>query len=181
MVDTAVTISQDRDVQLPRPSVVLAAKPQTDVSLVERVRAGDDAAFESVFRLYWETLFLTALRMLHSRDDAEEAVQEVLTRVWRSHPSWNVNGSIHAYLLMATRNVSLNRIERDATAQRYLERAARESALESSATDSPDDCVEESAFVRELAVSLAELLEKRRAICELRILDGFSYAEIAAS
>jgi RNA polymerase sigma-70 factor (ECF subfamily) len=172
-------MSQDRAVQLPRPRIARESEPQSDVALIERVRAGDTEAFESVFRTYWETLFLSALRMLHSRDDAEEAVQEVFARIWRGHAGWNVNGSIRAYLLMATRNVSLNRIDRDATAQRYQERAAHEVSSNSSAFDSPAERLDESDLARALSASLAELPEKRRAICELRLVDGFTYAEIA--
>src|ERR1700730_12153521 len=47
---------------------------------VERIRAGDPAAFEALYRAYWERLYAFAFRYLRSKEDAEEIVQEVFFR-----------------------------------------------------------------------------------------------------
>ena len=166
-----------RVIPLTRP-LAIPTQPETDVAVAERVRAGDAAAFELVFRTHWEALYQYAFRLLRTREAAEEAAQEVFMRVWRNHATWSPQSSVRAYLLYAVRNVSLNRIEHDRTTTRFMERAAIEFASVPLEEPNYDD-LEVSDIDRALATSLAEMPKKRRVICEMRLVDGFSYAEIA--
>ena len=166
-----------RVLPLSRPAAT-PTQPESDASLLERVRAGDASAFEIVFRTHWPALNAHALRLLRSPDAAEEAVQEVFTRVWWNHATWSVQSSVRAYLMVATRNVCLNLIERDRTAHRFMERTAAEFGAEP-LVEMESDHAEVTEIGRALEVSLAELPAKRRVICELRLVDGYTYAEIA--
>src|SRR5438034_11072356 len=54
----------------------------------DRIRAGDSAAFETLYRTYWQRLFAFAFRYVQLKEDAEEMVQEVFFRIWRGRAQW---------------------------------------------------------------------------------------------
>ncbi len=54
-----------------------------DARLMARVAAGDEAAFAVLAERHIGRAHAVAVRMLASREDAEEAVQDALGRVWR--------------------------------------------------------------------------------------------------
>jgi len=151
----------------------------SDLEIVARIRGGDIAAFETVFRVYWEQLYRFADRYLSSPDEAEEAVQVVFARIWRSREDLSVRGPLSAYLYLATRNACRDRVKyAAATASRHAQFAAeRPRTVE---RDDADAALRASEIAATIERSLAELPEKRRAICELRFRHDLSYAEIAA-
>jgi len=51
-------------------------------SLVDRVKLGDTAAFEELYRLHCGRIFATCLRLSGDRDRAEELTQEVFLKLW---------------------------------------------------------------------------------------------------
>lgn len=154
------------------------AASSADEALVRRVRAGDSVALEGIFQEFWEPLCRFAFRYLRSADDAEEAVQTVFSRIWRGRTDWRLAGTLADYLYLATRNAARDRLKHDAVSRRWRERSVQE--FRTGDDPSPPDALLEIADL-EAAVerSLAQLPEKRRAICELRLTSGLTYAEIA--
>src|SRR5881628_2581382 len=70
--------------------------------LVARIRAGDEAAFEAMFRAYYGPLCRYVAAYLGSRDAAEDAVQGVFVRIWEDRTRWVVSELRH-YLYAAVR------------------------------------------------------------------------------
>lgn len=50
-------------------------------SLVEKAKAGDQAALEEIIRQIQDKIYALALRMLWHPEDAQDATQEILIRV----------------------------------------------------------------------------------------------------
>src|ERR1041384_1954085 len=86
------------------PSASAAEGPsESNSSLVSRIRAGDDAAFEELFRGYYANLVRFALQYLQGDlDAAEDVVHDVLCRVWEHRARWTVRGSVATYLSRPT-------------------------------------------------------------------------------
>src|SRR5206468_691304 len=57
-------------------------------ALVDRIRAGDMDAFETLYRSYWQPLYAFAFRYVRSKPDAEDVTQEVFLRIWRGRADW---------------------------------------------------------------------------------------------
>src|SRR5215207_2149794 len=80
---------------------------------VERIRAGDEAAFEALFRALAPGLCTLVTRYVHSRDIAEEIVQDLFLDIWTRRAELAIDRSIAAYLFGAARNRALNHAKRE--------------------------------------------------------------------
>ena len=74
------------------------------------LRGLSQAAFEKLFRQYYEELYYYACRYLWRREDAEEAVQDVFVRVWEKREELQISTSVKAYLYAAVRNRAINHL-----------------------------------------------------------------------
>jgi RNA polymerase sigma-70 factor (ECF subfamily) len=146
-------------------------------ALVRLIREGSVAAFEELYRAYWNQLYNFAFRYVQSAEEAEDVVQEVLFSVWRNRVTWNVSGSLQNYLFVAVRNTAIGRLRRDATMRRWREKTVTEA---NSQSEAPADSLIDSADANaEVERALSEMPTKRRAVCALRWIDGLSYSQIA--
>ena len=69
--------------ELLRSQSVGTAGSTDEAALVERLRAGDSQAFETVTREYGGRLLATARRFLRNEDDAQDAVQDAFLSAWK--------------------------------------------------------------------------------------------------
>jgi RNA polymerase sigma-70 factor, ECF subfamily len=72
----------------------------------------DEPAFNDAVRRYRRELHVYCYRMLGSFDEAEDHVQEVLLRAWRSRDSFERRSSVRAWLYRIATNVCLDTLRR---------------------------------------------------------------------
>jgi RNA polymerase sigma-70 factor, ECF subfamily len=154
------------------------APPNVDErELLERIRQGDDGAFDAVFRAHYPPLVGMAEVMLRSRAVAEEIVQDVMLALWRRRDSLPVEESLKAYLFRATRNRALNHL-RHARVEREGEPFAAGPTMK--APTAPSLLVEEEIDVA-VRQAIGDLPERCREVFELSRVHGLRYAEIAST
>ena len=73
--------------------------------IVDACRQGDVRAFERVYREHQNALFGVALRMLGGQEDAEDAVQTTLIRLYRSIRNYRFEARLGSYLMRILINV----------------------------------------------------------------------------
>jgi len=139
---------------------------------VDRIRAGDMTAFESLYRTYWQRLYTFAFRYVGSKEEAEDVAQEVFYRIWRGRERWVPAGAVRGYLYLSVRNAARDRLARAAVAQRW-----RLCQVGTTTEIQPD--VAAAELTASVEHALADLPPKRSAVCKLRLIDGLSYAQIA--
>jgi RNA polymerase sigma-19 factor, ECF subfamily len=139
------------------------------------MRAGDEGAFEAVFRAHYPRLVRMAESIVHDRASAEEIAQEVMLELWRRRESLHVEQSFGAYLVRSTRNRALNHVRHQRIVERELAAATIE-AGEFPATDAETLGVELERAVRE---AIDALPERCREVFQLSREQGLRYAEIA--
>jgi RNA polymerase sigma-70 factor (ECF subfamily) len=83
-----------------------------DAALLERLRAGDDAAFEQLMHDNGGRMLSTARRMVRSEEDARDVVQEAFLLAFRSLPSFAGRARLSTWLHRIVVNVSLMRLRR---------------------------------------------------------------------
>jgi RNA polymerase sigma-70 factor (ECF subfamily) len=81
-------------------------------ALIERLKAGDQEAFETIFGLYSPKLYGVAQRILGEVADTEEVIQDVFWTVYRKAKSFRGNSQLSTWLYRLTINAALGKIRR---------------------------------------------------------------------
>ena len=163
--------------RLPTFRLPLPVPLVTDRELLERLRQGDSAAFDEIFRTWYGPLVGTAERMLRDRAVAEELVQDVMLELWRRRETLAAESSPQAYLFQSTRNRALNHIRHERVEKKSEPELTQHGELVSSG---PDHLVEEEIAIA-LREAVAELPERCREVFELSRTNGLKYSEIATT
>jgi RNA polymerase sigma-70 factor (ECF subfamily) len=78
-----------------------------DAELVSALKAGDDAAFEELVRLYSGSLFATIQRYLHHEHDAWDALQETFLSAFRAIRRFDGRSTLATWLHRIAVNVAV--------------------------------------------------------------------------
>lgn len=145
----------------------------------DQIRAlanGDRQAFLSLYESFFPALCYFARNMVHSREEAEDIVQEVFYRLYDDPCHFNNISSLKSYLYGAVRNGCLN------YAREQKRRRTREEKFLEDMHDERiffDNIIETELF-RQMQQLLKELPPQCRNIFE-RTLEGATSEQIAAA
>lgn len=160
-----------------------------EAALLERLRAGDEAAFEDLVRANTGRLLAVARRLLPTEEDARDIVQEAFLSAFRSLPSFAGGSKLSTWLHRIVVNAALMRLR---TRRRKPEESL-ETLLPSFLDDGhhaerysdwsePADRALERAEVRELVRGQVERLpETYRTVLMLRDIEGMETEDVAAA
>jgi RNA polymerase sigma-70 factor, ECF subfamily len=170
-------VEPDRvEMSVPRP-IADNGLPERD--LIARINAGDQSAFEVLFKTYHAAL-VTFVDAYVDRATGEEIVQEMFLGIWRRHETWRPVGSVRAYLFTAARNQALSIIRKQRVATRAAEsRAVDESVLGTIAQPTPAQTLSDNEAAAACRRAIHDLPERSRLVMMLRWDYGMSHAEIA--
>lgn len=152
-----------------------ANAPDQDDALLQRLRGGEQTAFDAIFRQWYAGLVRAAEAMLRDRAVAEEIVQDVMLELWRRRESLDPHGSPKAYLYQSTRNRALNHLRHLQVQRKSVLLMDREEAREASA---PSMLMAKEMEVA-LQQGLSSLPPRCREVFELSRVRGLRYSEIA--
>lgn len=82
-----------------------------EADMLVAARGGDDRAFQALVSPHLRALHVHSYRMLGSYDDAEEAVQEVLLRAWKSLGTFEGRAPLRHWLYRITTTTCLKAIQ----------------------------------------------------------------------
>lgn len=158
---------------LPAEARTGLGRDASDGQLIRRVGEGDRQAFETLYRRYARPVFGLALRRLGDREQAEDAVQDTFTSVWRSARSYRLDlGPGAPWLYTVARNAIVDRA-----------RARRDVTGEppDAPTSEPGPAEQAEATWQAFVVHRAfeSLPPHERAVIELAYWSGLSQSEIA--
>jgi RNA polymerase sigma-70 factor (ECF subfamily) len=156
----------------------LSTNDVSERALQERIRSGEEAAFDTVFRDNYVHLVRMAESIVRERALAEEIAQDVMLELWRRRETIEVEQSFRAYLLRSTRNRSLNHVRHQRIVMREATIAA--AAAESARAQSAEDEMLGTELERAVRSAIASLPERMREVFQLSRERGLKYSEIAA-
>ena len=151
----------------------------SDVELLHAIARGDEQALASLYDRYRVILFSLVLRILHSRDDAEDVLQELFLQVWKRASDFDESrGRPFTWLVTLARSRAIDRLRSLSARDRAVTESVRAAAPDEW-VDAVDDAIrsEQSAVVRR---ALAELPEEQRRALLLAYFEGLTQTEIAA-
>jgi RNA polymerase sigma-70 factor, ECF subfamily len=150
----------------------------SDVELLHAIARGDEGALARLYDTYRVILFGLLVRILNSREEAEDILQEVFLQVWRRARDFDEKrGRPFTWLVTLTRSRAIDRLRLLAARQRLAAAAERNQPEE--ASDAFSDTVRsgQREIVRQ---ALAELPEEQRHTLMLAYFEGLTQSEIAA-
>ena len=83
---------------------------QSDTDLVARLQRGDDAAFETVVRLYGGRLLGVARRLLGNDADAQDALQDAFVRAFKAIHTFEERAQLSTWLHRIVVNTALMKL-----------------------------------------------------------------------
>ncbi|MEX2208861.1 MAG: sigma-70 family RNA polymerase sigma factor [Myxococcota bacterium] len=150
----------------------------TDGELLRRLSEREAHALEVLYARYSSYVMGISLRMLASREEAEEVVQDVFWQLWKAELRYDpARGRFSTWLFSVARFRCLDRLR---ARERSLPRA---SLRELERSEAPDDQEAEVFLVerqKEVRALVASLPEEQRAAIELAFFRGLTHDEIAA-
>jgi RNA polymerase sigma-70 factor (ECF subfamily) len=166
------------------PSVALReaeGRPVPDERLVERIRAGDQQAFEELYGRYFPRVYHFVARRVRNRADADETVQEVFVNVFASIDSFRGEAPFGAWLFGLTRRTVASRFKKRLPPLVPFGEDDLDGGVHASTRDpNPFELYEFSERLERLHDAVTcELSAEQRQLFELHHLENRSIQEIA--
>lgn len=157
----------------------------SDTELIQRVQAGQRAAFDVLVRRYQQKVFNLVLRYVREPMEAEDVTQEAMIKAYRALPGFRGDSAFYTWLYRIAINTAKNRLS--AASRKMFERLPVDEDGDSTAfVDSrlSDDATPERVLLSEeiqdtVNQAMQELPVELRQAIVMRELDGLSYEEIA--
>lgn len=149
---------------------------RSDEQLVALFRAGNEEAFRVIHDRYRTRLFAYARQMLAgSRQDAEDALQDVFVRAYSGLRANDSELTLHAWLYRVAHNRCIDELRKPAPpAPEVLE------ILRPPVND-PTAEAERRESLRRLIVDVRRLPDQQRSALLMRELGGMAYTDVAAA
>lgn len=164
-----------------------ATSVDDEATLIAQLRAGDEAAYEQVVRLYGGRLLAVARRILGSDEDARDIVQDAFLNAFRSLDRFEGNAKLSTWLHRIAVNAALMKLRTrkrkpeqpiDTFLPSFLDDGHHEERFQS--WEEPVDKALERAETRELVRQQIDALpESYRTVLVLRDIEGLDTEETA--
>ena len=168
---------------LPRtgaPPLAVAVDP--DLELVDRWRDGDAAAFEQLVKRHERRVFGLLMRMLGSREEAEDAAQDTFLNLHRHGHRFRREARFSTFVYRVAVNAALNRRRTLGRRRAHMESLARVQAVGEALPEGPvgpEQVTAGDEIRQRVQREILALPRNLRAPVILYDLEGMSYAEIA--
>jgi RNA polymerase sigma factor (sigma-70 family) len=134
----------------------------------------NQAEFVKVISPFKDKVFRLARRLLVSTEEAEDATQEVLVKLWNNREKLSGYGSVEAMAMTMTKNYSLDRLKSKQAGEMRIVHSNysdRQAGLQQQAEDR-----DSWAWAEKI---MRQLPEQQRMIMQLRDIEEYEFAEIA--
>lgn len=138
--------------------------------LVERTKLGDKEAFASIIRNFEKPMYIYCYHMLKSKEEAEDALQEIFIRVYEQIHKYRPNMTFSAWLYKIAYNYSLNQIRSKKRWFRFIDRYKY---------DQPETSTQQIDSQTTLKDFLNSLTPEERHILVLRAIHRYNFNEIS--
>jgi RNA polymerase sigma-70 factor (ECF subfamily) len=132
--------------------------------------------FKLLVMPYSSRLYRMAFRLMGSREEAEDIVQEVYVKLWGMRNELPAYKSIEALSVRITRNLCLDQLRRRKVNYDALQAEKHRQEIY---TETPADNLEKKEEVEIIQSLIDSLPEPQRSLIHLRHMEGKEYDEIA--
>jgi len=173
------------------PGEVSARAVRTEATFLDRLRAGDAAAFDFLVRERTPDIYALLYRLTEDPEEARDLTQETFLQAFRAVPHFRGDADLRTWLYRIAVNQARNRWRwwrrrrRGATVSLDATDDAHERPLAAQLADERSVNPEQATLARErermLTQALRALSRVYREVVVLRDVEGLSYEEVAAT
>ncbi len=164
-----------------------AGKPMViddpDRELVDAWKAGDESAFEELVRRHEKRVYRLLVRMMGSREEAEDVAQECFLSLYRHGKRFRSEARFSTFVYRVAANAALNRRRTLGRSRARMEKLAVRQAAGDDLPQTPRD-PEDSTLGHELTQHVRDALETLSPSLRLPVvlydIEGLPYGEIAS-
>ncbi len=149
----------------------------SDKNLVQKLKANEIQAFDSLFHRYSEKLYNFSFSLLKNREDSKEIVQEAFIRIWEKRDNIDSSKSFKSYLFKISYNLIIDQLRNRLKEKEYREFLRAYFETENIEIESR---VDYDTIKKRIEIAMDELPEKRKKVFVLSREAGLSNKEIAA-
>ena len=155
-----------------------------DQALVERVQAGDKAAFDVLVQKYQSKIIQLANRYVHDQDEAMDIAQEAFIKAYKALGRFRGDSAFYTWIYRIAINTAKNYLVASSRRPPRADIDAVEAEQYDSATGLKEYATPERMLLKEeikqtIAGAIENLPDDLRTAITLRELEGMSYEEIA--
>ena len=156
-----------------------------DLDLVDRVRAGDVAAYDELVRKYERQVFRIAQHITQNREDAEDVMQDAFVKAFEKLDQFQGNSKFYTWLVRIAVNESLMRLRKRRTGRMVSideDLQTEEGSVPRDFADwapDPEQNYNQSELAEILRKTIQGLPPGFRVVFVLRDVDGLSTEETA--
>ena len=167
-----------------------AALATDDITLVERVRTGDQRAFKLLVERYQRKIYSVALGMLKDKEEARDVAQEAFVKVYRYIDHFKGDASFYTWLYRITVNICIDvmrkkgstsgreAVEFDESVKMDMAEA-NIGAVGSRLGTNPQKSALRAELAQRITDAIHQIPEAHRKILLLREVEGMSYEDLA--
>ncbi|MDF2722705.1 MAG: DNA-directed polymerase subunit sigma [Paenibacillus sp.] len=144
--------------------------------LIEAAQSGDRDALITLLRDIETDVYRTAFYMLKNEQDAKDAAQEALIRIYTKINTYEVKAQFKTWVQRIVTNICIDKFRRTKATV-----SIEEHNMVFSASSNVEDLIMSGIAAKDIQEAIALLPEHHRTVVVLRYLQDFSYNEIADS
>ena len=154
-----------------------------DAALLARIAKAEAPAVISLYNRIGSPLYSYALKTLGNPQDAEEAVQDTIVRIWKHAGSYDPSrAKAFTWCFMITKGICFDRLRRRNAAKRKSNIVPLQDTTAGELPDPTADVIHSLHLHEELGrvrAAMADLHPAERRYLELALFHGTTHAEIA--
>ena len=148
----------------------------SDNELALLITTDDEAAFNEIYKRYWERLYVAARHRISDSYEAEEIVQEIFCNLWRKRNCFELTKGFQYYFSVAVKFEVINRMAKKSRENRVKKEVL---VLSSAIDESTSDQLDFNELQSQLALTIKVLPEKCLLVFKLKHEEGYSQKQIA--
>ena len=153
------------------------AVEQTDIhrDLVEQSKRGDSASQYRLYKLYAKAMFNIAMRMMNSREEAEDILQDSFVDAFSRLSSFRYESSFGSWLKRIVINHCLNELKRKKADLQFFD----DMSMFDHESHEDENGYDAGLKVESIRKAMEQLPNGARMIFSLYLLEGYDHVEIS--
>lgn len=148
---------------------------------IHQLKEGENAAFETLYQLYFQKLFHFANSYIENEEESQEIVQNIYFKLWKKRNELELDMNLHSYLFKMVKNACLDYFKHQKVKANYKDYcdAQRESINHLALLDDTSSLYIENELLEKINKSVDKLPESCKRIFIKSRFQGLKHKEIA--